>query len=35
MPTAELSDGIRLDLDEAHEVVHDLVVTNARKAFKL
>jgi len=25
----------RLDLDEAHEVMHDLVVTNPRKAFKL
>jgi glucuronate isomerase len=25
----------RLDLDEAHEVVHDLVVTNPRRAFKL
>jgi glucuronate isomerase len=25
----------RLDEDEAHEVLHDLVVTNPRKAFKL
>ena len=25
----------RLEEDEAHEVVHDLVVTNARRAFKL
>jgi glucuronate isomerase len=25
----------RLDVDEAHEVVHDLVVTNPRKVFKL
>jgi glucuronate isomerase len=32
---AQLVDEHRLDMDEAFDVMHDLVVTNPRKAFKL